>query len=285
MDIDDEPFVPGQTFFEPRVIRGADPASLRILNALYAKDEQRVYYRFGKVPKADLASFRVLDPGFFEPPQEYRLNDWGYPDRRFQGYAKDDRQVFHYVLTIGQPSILRGADAETFEALQWGLARDRLRVYHERFRVDGAKPDEFRQINEFYSITNHSVYCHCGRVEAADRLSFRVLFDMYAKDDRFVYQGGGPIEGADPLTYEVIGLSFVGKDRHRVYAHGLPLAGADPETFVSVGGCYHKDKHRAYFVANPIPGADVKSFRYVHQNFAEDDATIYSSGYPQKRVS
>ena len=60
-------------------LRGADPASFRVLNFAYAMDKTAVYTTSGRVPEADLASFQVLDNG---------QNDSGAP----QGYAKDSRQ-------------------------------------------------------------------------------------------------------------------------------------------------------------------------------------------------
>ena len=57
-------------------LRGADPASFRVLNYAYAMDKTAVYTTSGRIPDVELAAFQVLDNG---------QNDSGAP----QGYAKD----------------------------------------------------------------------------------------------------------------------------------------------------------------------------------------------------
>ena len=276
----------GQTHYQAPPFRGLDRATYQILNALFAKDAKMVYYRCGKFPKADPASFRVLDPGYYREPAEFSLDhpeSHGMP--HFQGYARDDRDIYHYVLTIGQPSAIRGADLETFAILRFGYAHDRNHVYHERTRIKGAKPGDFRQINPYYSIDTKKVYYLGGALAGAEPGSFRVLRDGLAVDASRVYQLGKPIEGADPGTYEAVGWSAIGKDKHQVYAHWWPIEGADRDTFVAVGGSYQKDKDRVYFQGKPIPRADPGSIRFLRENRAEDDRRQYNSGISYREKS
>ena len=56
-------------------LRGADPASFRVLNYAYAMDKTAVYTTSGRIPDVELGAFQVLDNG---------QNDSGAP----QGYAK-----------------------------------------------------------------------------------------------------------------------------------------------------------------------------------------------------
>ena len=44
-------------------LRGADPASFRVLNDAYAMDKTAVYTTSGRIPDAELAAFQVLDNG------------------------------------------------------------------------------------------------------------------------------------------------------------------------------------------------------------------------------
>ena len=44
-------------------LRGADPASFRVLNYAYAMDKTAVYTTSGRIPDAELAAFQVLDKG------------------------------------------------------------------------------------------------------------------------------------------------------------------------------------------------------------------------------
>ena len=44
-------------------LRGADPASFRVLNYAYAMDKTAVYTTSGRIPDVELAAFQVLDNG------------------------------------------------------------------------------------------------------------------------------------------------------------------------------------------------------------------------------
>ena len=279
------PFNPGKTFFGPLPVRGADVDSFEVLNALYARDAGRVYYRCGKVPKADPGSFRVLDPGFYvDPNEDYADGQPGAPARQFRGYARDHRAVFHYVDTIGQPSEVRGADLETFEVLDWGFARDRSRVYHERNPLKGASPEAFVQLSVFFSTTESAIYYLDRLLIGADPSTFRVVRGQLARDARCVYLYDRIVLGADPATYQMVGHTSIGKDGARVFANGEPIPGADPETFERVGGLYHRDRDRVYFAGKPVPKARPGSFRYIREHWGEDDHRVYRSGYPSRRI-
>ena len=81
-------------------LRGADPASFRVLNYAYAMDKTAVYTTSGRVPDVELAAFQVLDNG---------QNDSGAP----QGYAKDSRQVYFHN-GDGKVKIIKGAEVSSF---------------------------------------------------------------------------------------------------------------------------------------------------------------------------
>ena len=84
-------------------LRGADPASFRVLNYAYAMDKTAVYTTSGRIPDAELAAFQVLDNG---------QNDSGAP----QGYAKDSRQVYFHN-GDGKVKIIKGAEVSSFRSL------------------------------------------------------------------------------------------------------------------------------------------------------------------------
>ena len=81
-------------------LRGAVPASFRVLNYAYAIDKAAVYTTSGRIPDVDLAAFQVLDNG---------QNDSGAP----QGYAKDSRQVYFHN-GDGRVKIIKGAEVSSF---------------------------------------------------------------------------------------------------------------------------------------------------------------------------
>ncbi len=97
-------------------LRGADPASFRVLNYAYAMDKTAVYTTSGRIPDAELATFQVLDNG---------QNDSGAP----QGYAKDSRQVYFHN-GDGKVKIIKGAEVSSFRSLgDTYFARDEKRIY------------------------------------------------------------------------------------------------------------------------------------------------------------
>lgn len=97
-------------------LRGADPASFRVLNYAYAMDKTAVYTTSGRIPDVELAAFQVLDNG---------QNDSGAP----QGYAKDSRQVYFHN-GDGKVKIIKGAEVSSFRSLgDTYFARDEKRIY------------------------------------------------------------------------------------------------------------------------------------------------------------
>ena len=105
-------------------LRGADPASFRVLNYAYAMDKTAVYTTSGRIPDAELAAFQVLDKG---------QNDSGAP----QGYAKDSRQVYFHN-GDGKVKIIKGAEVSSFRSLgDTYFARDEKRIYAYREIPDG----------------------------------------------------------------------------------------------------------------------------------------------------
>lgn len=97
-------------------LRGADPASFRVLNYAYAMDKTAVYTTSGRIPDVELTTFQVLDNG---------QNDLGAP----QGYAKDSRQVYFHN-GDGRVKIIKGAEVSSFRSLgDTYFARDEKRIY------------------------------------------------------------------------------------------------------------------------------------------------------------
>ena len=64
-------------------LRGADPASFRVLNYAYAMDKTAVYTTSGRIPDVELAAFQILDNG----QNESFGIDWLPFSQQKQGYA------------------------------------------------------------------------------------------------------------------------------------------------------------------------------------------------------
>ena len=160
-------------------LRGADPASFRVLNYAYAMDKTSVYTTSGKVPDADLIAFQVLDNG---------QNDSGAP----QGYAKDSRQVYFHN-GDGKVKIIKDAEVSSFRSLgDTYFGRDDKRIYAYGKQLSKADLTSW----------DKRVYYLNREIKGADRASFTVctplnafpLADHLARDKDHFYQNDEMIE-------------------------------------------------------------------------------------------
>ncbi len=178
-------------FVYDSLVRGADADSFEVFNELYARDKNRAYYSFGTIKGADPSTFHALDNG---------LRKTRYPWKCHSGFAADKNAVYHYTLTIGKPSIPRGADPSTFVPLECDYGIDATRVYFQHTRVLKAKPS-----------------------------TFRLLGLHYATDDKHVIYGNWVVEGADVVTFaEDTNDDAVGRDAFQQYQSGEPVVNRYP---------------------------------------------------------
>ena len=176
-------------------LRGADPASFRVLNYAYTMDKTAVYTTSGRIPGADRAAFQVLDNG---------QNDSGAP----QGYAKDSRQVYFHN-GDGKVKIIKGAEVSSFRSLgDTYFARDEKRIYAYGKQLPKADLPSWELFSHWYSRDAKRVYYLNREIKGADRDSFTVctpldappLADHLARDKEHFYQNDEMIE--EPLWLE-----------------------------------------------------------------------------------
>ncbi len=142
-------------------LRGADPASFRVLNYAYAMDKTAVYTTSGRIPDVELAAFQVLDNG---------QNDSGAP----QGYAKDSRQVYFHN-GDGKVKIIKGAEVSSFRSLgDTYFARDEKRIYAYGKQLPKAELTSWELLGHWYSRDAKRVYYLNREIKGADRDSFTV---------------------------------------------------------------------------------------------------------------
>src|SRR6266566_3314362 len=124
-------------------VRVADPQSVRVLNLLFAKDDQQVYYIMGVAKDiVDVSTFSVLDAG------QYVREDG--TERRF-GFARDRQNIYAHDFFSGKPKVVKGASPITFSRLKYGFAKDDKQVWIESQRIKRADPLSFEVINNLYS--------------------------------------------------------------------------------------------------------------------------------------
>ena len=176
-------------------LRGADPASFRVLNFAYAMDKTAVYTTSGRVPGADLLTFETLDDG---------QNDSGAP----QGYARDSRQVYFHN-GDGRVKIIKGAEVSTFRSLgDTYFARDEKRIYAYGKQLSKADLPSWELLSHWYSRDARRVYYLNREIKGADWVSVAVctpldappLADHLARDKEHFYQNDEMIE--EPLWLE-----------------------------------------------------------------------------------
>ena len=175
-------------------LRGADPASFRVLNYAYAMDKAAVYTTSGRIPDAELTTFQVLENG---------QNDSGAP----QGYAKDSRQVYFHN-GDGKVKIIKGAEVSSFHSLSdTYFARDDKRIYAYGKQLLKVDLLSWELLSHWYSCDARRVYYLNREIKGADRDSFTVctpldapLFaDHLARDKDHFYQNDEVVEEAQWL--------------------------------------------------------------------------------------
>lgn len=269
-------------YTQSSVNRNADRETFQVLNHLYTKDKNHAYYLSGIIKEADAATFRVLDEGRYPRPGWPTPSEDSDSGWAFEGFACDATQVFHYVMTIGKPCVLRGADPATFEVLPYSYGRDAKSAYYAKYRLKGSRPATFRLLNQHFAVDDHSVFYGERAIAGADAASFEVLGEYWARDANRVYFQDKLVD-ADRTTIELVADDFV-RDGARVYKFlGEVLEGADPQTFQPAGGLYFKDRARVYYNGYPsgwVEGADAATFQAVPDKPAEgrDARHYYGNG-------
>ena len=175
-------------------LRGADPASFRVLNYAYVMDKTAVYTTSGKIPGVDLSTLQTLDGG---------RNESGEP----QGYARDGQQVYFHNRD-GKVKVLKNADISTFQFLgDTFFARDDKRIYAYGKQLPKADLTSWEQLGHWYSRDDKRVYYLNREIKGADRGSFIVctpmdaspLADHLAHDKDHFYQNDQIVDEAQWL--------------------------------------------------------------------------------------
>jgi hypothetical protein len=121
-------------------LEGADPASFKVVQSPFGRDDRRAYVGTLPIPVQDIATWAPLERGLAPDPW-YRSHREKYPQPREKlsgdGWSKDSKQVYW-----GE-SLVHGADAATFETCGRFYAKDGHHVYHSGSVVPGADPATF----------------------------------------------------------------------------------------------------------------------------------------------
>ncbi|MCE7064775.1 DKNYY domain-containing protein [Dyadobacter sp. CY326] len=217
-------------------------------------------------------------------------------DKRFPGnvnaseYAGDDKVVYY----LG--SLLKDADSETFEVLDFGLGKDANHVYSRHnvisddaahfVKIDGGlfkdsqhvysgdqivsdDPNNIKYLGEFgyikYFSDSKGILANKIRIDSVDVQSFKPLEHGYAIDHSqvFIIQDARleKVENAHTPSFEVISR-FYSKDASSVFWRGDKLPGANPATFKIISEEHHCscDDKKVYHQNKVVPNADPAKF-------------------------
>ena len=193
--------------------RSSDGPSFEALSQHYAKDRSAVYFcdtardareywsvkriRIRAVADADPVSFRLLGDG---------------------ATARDKRHVFH------QDRIVPVRDVETYQPLDNGFARDKVRGYYGLAEIAGSDGISFRVLESGYATDRARAYYRGAVLPAKDAQSLQVFPGTgYAKTSQQVFLYGELLHDADAASFlaqETSNGQFDARDRSGMFLNG-----------------------------------------------------------------
>lgn len=219
-------------FYSGKKIVGADPLTFEVLNEKYAKDKNHVFYIDVILQGADPQSFEWLQENYSRDKQHVYLESFLLPDSDAQTfeilegcYSRDAKQVYFCEHVVSQ-------DPKHFEFIKWKnrilFGKDSKSVYNRQKRLEGADPETFTIVSEYYAKDKKGVWyldvISFTRIENTDFESFVALDRYYSKDKNHVYYKDEILQGADVATFR----QCQGKpasywvDKNQVYLSGKP---------------------------------------------------------------
>jgi len=219
------------------------PASFEPLDARFARDKERGYFRGAEIEGSDGANFVVVSDNeardrnsvyhcdTYRNAQEY----WSIQYLRIvriegadaatygtlgKGYARDKHRVY----VDGMPFTVR--DPASFEPLEGDFGRDAERGYYARMEIPGSHGPSFENID-----ASDTAYAR-DRAKGYYGWRDQEHLDPTGKPRRVVRTLGG----ADPAMLRVLGRDYA-VDARPVWHQGQVVVGADPATF-AVDACY-----------------------------------------------
>lgn len=229
----------GRWHYGEQPLAGADAASFRALDRLFARDRQHGYYRGEAIEGSLGASFEVLSE--HEARDDARVY-WADTERRAQEYWSIKHVVVHP---------MAGADPVSYRTLGYGYGRDAASGWYQGRAFAVRDPASFEALDSRFARDAQAGYYERQAIPGSDGASFAMLDSdgTHARDRHRVYSTH--IEINDPG----------GRRPHPVVR---ALRGADPATVRVPGGGYAIDGARVWWRGRLLAGADAASFEVLH---------------------
>jgi hypothetical protein len=168
------------------------------------------------------------------------------------------------------------------------------RVYYRSSLIKQADAETFQELNHHWGADAKLVFAQSTPVKTADRETFEVLNAIFARDKNQVFCTHGPLADADPSTFEVLDsgerelerlrecLGYA-RDERRVYFHDLMWGKAraikaDAPSFRSLSHSYAVDASSCFCRGQKIKKADPRSFELLNERYARSGQRCFYEG-------
>ncbi len=171
-----------------------DPQTYEVINQLYSRDKNNIYYDNKKIEGADLPTFQRID--------EYI-------------YSKDKNNIYFRGKKIS------GVDKETFEKIdKYNYSKDKNNIYYDNKKIEGVDKNTFELtydfgsvVNEYYSKDKNNVYYENKKLKGIDAKTFRKinrLVDNFLIEDKngfYIVEKDGNVTPIDSKEVDIENLS------------------------------------------------------------------------------
>ena len=171
-----------------------DPQTYEVINQLYSRDKNNIYYDNKKIEGADLPTFQRID--------EYI-------------YSKDKNNIYFRGKKIS------GVDKDTFEKIdKYNYSKDKNNIYYDDKKIEGVDKNTFELtydfgsvVNEYYSKDKNNVYYENKKLKGIDVKTFRKinrLVDNFLIEDKngfYIVEKDGNVTPIDSKEVDIENLS------------------------------------------------------------------------------
>lgn len=169
-----------------------DPQTYEVINQLYSKDKNNIYYSNRKIIGADLPTFQIGSDGF----------------------SKDKNNIY-----LEGKKIL-GVDRDTVKIIELPYIKDKNNVYYGNKKIEGADKNTFELIYDFGSVVNryyskdkNNIYYENKKLKGIDVKTFKKisrLVDNFLIEDKngfYIVEKDGSIAPIDSKEVDIENLS------------------------------------------------------------------------------
>ena len=169
-----------------------DPQTYEVINQLYSKDKNNIYYLNRKIIGVDLPTFQIGSDGF----------------------SKDKNNIY-----LEGKKIL-GVDRDTIKIIELPYIKDKNNVYYGNKKIEGADKNTFELtydfgsvVNGYYSKDKNNVYYENKKLKGIDVKTFKKisrLVDNFLIEDKngfYIVEKDGSIAPIDSKEVDIENLS------------------------------------------------------------------------------